>query len=103
MIDENSKYVNDLIALTTELNEFVLSHKGNPDRIDIVDYSSVLNAVVISMYKSCMLTAVNAMDVAFIDVTKEDILKELEEAFILDFKSVDSDRVTEISHNYDVM
>ena len=43
------------------------------------------------------------MDVAFIDVTKEDILQELEEAFILDFKSVDSDRVTEISHNYDVM
>ena len=98
----DSKYVNDLIALTTELNEVVLSHKGNPDRIDLVDYASVLNAVVISLYKSCMLTAVNAMDLSFIDVTKEDLLSDFEDTFILDFQSANNDRATELTYDYDV-
>ena len=99
----DSKYVNDLIALTTDLNDMVLSHKGNPDRIDLVDYASVLNAVVISLYKSCMLTAVNAMDLSFIDVTKEALLADFEEAFILDFESSNSDTVQQITYDYDVM
>ena len=98
----DSKYVNDLIALTTDLNDMVLSHKGNPDRIDLVDYASVLNAVVISLYKSCMLTAVNAMDLSFIDVTKEDLLSDFEDAFILDFQASNNDTVQQVTYDYDV-
>ena len=99
----DSKYVNDLIALTTDLNDMVLAHKGKPDRIDLVEYASVLNAVVISLYKSCMLTAVNAMDLSFIDVTKEALLSDFEEAFLLDFQASNNDTVQQITYDYDVM